>query len=84
MPADASQAVLQKLLLSAAAASVAESATFPLDLLKTRLQLAGQHAAAHGAAARPAGLLATARAIIQLEGWVDCMGWAGFNQCCQV
>lgn len=68
MPADASAAFLQKLLLSAAAASVAESATFPLDLLKTRLQLAGQQAAAQGAAPQPAGLLATARTIIQLEG----------------
>ncbi|PRW56809.1 mitochondrial uncoupling 3 [Chlorella sorokiniana] len=68
MPADASQAILQKLLLSAAAASVAETATFPLDLLKTRLQLAGQQAAAQGAAAPPANLLATARVIIQLEG----------------
>lgn len=68
MGGDASQAVLQKLLLSAAAASVAESATFPLDLLKTRLQLAGQQAVAQGAAAHPAGLLATARAIIRLEG----------------
>lgn len=68
MPADASAAFLQKLLLSAAAASVAESATFPLDLLKTRLQLAGQQAVAQGAAPPRVGLLATARTIIQLEG----------------
>lgn len=34
--------LLLKLLLSGVAASVAETATYPLDLLKTRLQLAGQ------------------------------------------
>lgn len=56
---------LQKLVLSAAAASAAETATFPLDLLKTRLQLAGQSLAA-GAA--PPGLAATAAQLVRAEG----------------
>lgn len=53
----------KKLLLSAVAASAAETATFPLDLLKTRLQLAGRQAGAP-----PAGLLGTAAGIVRHEG----------------
>lgn len=47
-----------KLALSAAAGATAETATFPLDLLKTRMQLAG----------RPTSLLSTAASIVRQEG----------------
>ena len=57
---------IYKLCLSALAAGAAETATFPADLLKTRLQLAGQQAA--GGASRPAGLAATAASIVRTEG----------------
>jgi solute carrier family 25 uncoupling protein 27 len=50
----------RKLSLSAAAAGVAESATYPLDFLKTRLQL--------DQAARPRNLVATAAAVLRHEG----------------
>ena len=60
---------IYKLCLSAVAASAAETATFPADLLKTRLQLAGQQAAA-GGALRPAGLAATAASIVRTEGFL--------------
>jgi hypothetical protein len=60
---------IYKLCLSAVAASAAETATFPADLLKTRLQLAGQQAAA-GGALRPAKLAATAASIARTEGFL--------------
>ncbi|KAL4443680.1 hypothetical protein ABPG75_011417 [Micractinium tetrahymenae] len=63
-----------KLALSAVAASVAETATFPLDLLKTRLQLAGQQQQAAAAAAalkpRPPGLLSVAVGVVRTEGFL--------------
>lgn len=50
----------RKLALSAAAAGIAETATYPLDFLKTRLQL--------DQATRPAGLVATAAGVLRREG----------------
>ena len=64
-PSVAASGMLAKLLLSAVAASTAETATFPLDLLKTRLQLEGQHLAA--GQARP-GLATVAVAVVRTEG----------------
>lgn len=60
----APEAFLHKLLLSAVAAGTAETATYPLDFLKTRMQLAGQQAA--GGSRR--GLAATALAVVRSEG----------------
>ncbi|PSC72740.1 mitochondrial uncoupling 3 [Micractinium conductrix] len=57
-PADPTAAAAQKLALSALAASVAETATFPLDLLKTRLQLQGQALTAAAAAQQQAAAAA--------------------------
>jgi len=50
---------------AALTASLAEAATYPLDVLKTRLQLQG---AAQGAAAAPLRLLPLARALVAREG----------------
>ncbi|XP_074845110.1 mitochondrial uncoupling protein 4 isoform X3 [Carettochelys insculpta] len=64
---------VSKFALSACAATVAELVTFPLDLMKTRLQIQGE-AAVHRyeAAARRAvlyrGMLRTAAGIVQEEG----------------
>ena len=52
--------------LSATASCVAESATFPLDMLKTRLQAQGERASERGAARL--GLASTLRGIVAREG----------------
>ncbi|XP_027528487.1 mitochondrial uncoupling protein 4 isoform X4 [Neopelma chrysocephalum] len=62
-----------KFALSACAAAVAELATFPLDLTKTRLQIQGEAAirrdgAAAGQAAPYRGMLRMAAGIVQEEG----------------
>ncbi|XP_038065028.1 mitochondrial uncoupling protein 4-like [Patiria miniata] len=62
-----------KYFLSACAATVAETVTYPLDLTKTRLQLQGEHAAArhYGATAEAVpyrGMVRTAMGVVQEEG----------------
>uniref|UniRef100_A0A8D1HNG7 Solute carrier family 25 member 27 n=1 Tax=Sus scrofa TaxID=9823 RepID=A0A8D1HNG7_PIG len=69
-----------KFLLSGCAATVAELATFPLDLTKTRLQIQGEAALArlgHGAreAAPYRGMVRTALGIVQEEGFLKL--WQG-------
>lgn len=64
--AEAQHGLLAKLMLSAAAAGAAETATYPLDMLKTRLQLAGQQQQVAGV--RPAGLYHTAASVMRTEG----------------
>ncbi|XP_025114432.1 mitochondrial uncoupling protein 4-like isoform X2 [Pomacea canaliculata] len=61
-----------KYALSAAAACVAETVTYPLDLTKTRLQIQGEkdhtHYHAQRAATAHRGMLATAAGIVREEG----------------
>uniref|UniRef100_H0WGC1 Mitochondrial uncoupling protein 4 n=1 Tax=Otolemur garnettii TaxID=30611 RepID=H0WGC1_OTOGA len=69
-----------KFLLSGCAATVAELATFPLDLTKTRLQMQGEAALARlGEGAREStpyrGMIRTALGIIQEEGFLKL--WQG-------
>ncbi|XP_032319090.1 mitochondrial uncoupling protein 4 isoform X5 [Camelus ferus] len=69
-----------KFLLSGCAATVAELATFPLDLTKTRLQIQGEAALARlgggaGEAAPYRGMVRTALGIIQEEGFLKL--WQG-------
>ncbi|XP_008261228.1 mitochondrial uncoupling protein 4 isoform X3 [Oryctolagus cuniculus] len=69
-----------KFLLSGCAATVAELATFPLDLTKTRLQMQGEAALARlGDSARESapyrGMVRTALGIIQEEGFLKL--WQG-------
>ncbi|XP_058518272.1 mitochondrial uncoupling protein 4 isoform X2 [Ochotona princeps] len=69
-----------KFLLSGCAATVAELATFPLDLTKTRLQMQGEAALARlGEGARGSapyrGMVRTALGIIQEEGFLKL--WQG-------
>ncbi|KAG5196962.1 hypothetical protein JEQ12_010416 [Ovis aries] len=69
-----------KFLLSGCAATVAELATFPLDLTKTRLQIQGEAALARlgGGAAESApyrGMVRTALGIVQEEGFLKL--WQG-------
>ncbi|XP_025746517.1 mitochondrial uncoupling protein 4 isoform X1 [Callorhinus ursinus] len=69
-----------KFLLSGCAATVAELATFPLDLIKTRLQMQGEAALARlGDSARESapyrGMVRTALGIIQEEGFLKL--WQG-------
>lgn len=68
--ADPAQGFAHKLALSAVAASVAETATFPLDLLKTRLQLAGQQQLAAAVQAQRPRLLSVAVSIVRTEGFL--------------
>jgi len=74
--------LVTKLVLSAAAASVAETATFPLDLFKTRLQLQGEVALSkspHGeaVATKQKGLFSIARGIVVDEGFFKL--WKGLS-----
>lgn len=73
------ESFLFKYMLSATAACVAETVTYPLDLTKTRLQIQGEHGhhlhdPAH-AAAKPTspvphrGMVATAAGIVREEGF---------------
>ncbi|XP_019523080.1 PREDICTED: mitochondrial uncoupling protein 4 isoform X4 [Hipposideros armiger] len=69
-----------KFLLSGCAATVAELATFPLDLTKTRLQMQGEAALARlGDSARESapyrGMVRTALGIVQEEGFLKL--WQG-------
>ncbi|XP_031544467.1 mitochondrial uncoupling protein 4 isoform X3 [Vicugna pacos] len=69
-----------KFLLSGCAATVAELATFPLDLTKTRLQIQGEAALARlgggaGEAAPYRGMVRTALGIVQEEGFLKL--WQG-------
>ncbi|XP_039255433.2 mitochondrial uncoupling protein 4-like [Styela clava] len=60
-----------KYAMSAAASTIAETVTFPLDLTKTRLQIQGEHAntAANGTVSvRNRGMVRTAVGIVQEEG----------------
>lgn len=83
-PPDPAVGFAQKLALSAVAAGAAETTTYPLDFIKTRMQLAGQQQAAAGAAAAAAaagpawarpqapsrGLLSTAASVVRQEGFM--------------
>ncbi|KAF6034910.1 SLC25A27 [Bugula neritina] len=78
------QLLAKKLVLCGCASTVAETATFPLDLFKTRLQLQGElaassHAAATGAAsaAPRKGMLSVARSIVVDEGFFKL--WKGLS-----
>lgn len=68
--ADPALGFAHKLALSAVAASVAETATFPLDLLKTRLQLAGQQQLVAAVQAQRPGLLSVAVGILRTKGFL--------------
>ncbi|KAL4447226.1 hypothetical protein ABPG77_007259 [Micractinium sp. CCAP 211/92] len=72
--ADPALGFAHKLALSAVAASVAETATFPLDLLKTRLQLAGQQQLVAAVQAQRPGLLSVAVGILRTEGFLGLYG----------
>ncbi|KAL7044918.1 hypothetical protein ACKWTF_002103 [Chironomus riparius] len=54
--------------ISVAAACVAETATYPLDLTKTRLQIQGEAANAAGKTMAYRGMVATALGIVKEEG----------------
>ena len=56
-----------KFCLSAVAASVAETATFPLDITKTRMQIQGEVASGSHKGPR-LGMIGTAAGIVQQEG----------------
>ncbi len=60
----------QRLLLTSVAAIAAETCTYPIDIVKTRLQLQGElsRAAGAGGAATHKGALATAASIVRHEG----------------
>lgn len=68
--ADPSLGFARKLAMSAVAAGVAEAATFPLDLLKTRLQLVGQQQMAAAMRSQRPGLLSVAVAVVRTEGFL--------------
>ncbi|CRL00728.1 CLUMA_CG013984, isoform B [Clunio marinus] len=55
-------------IISVAAASVAEFATYPLDLTKTRLQIQGEAASVAGKTAIHRGMIQTAVGIVREEG----------------
>ena len=58
--------MLQKYALSVVAAFIAEFVTFPLDLVKTRLQMQGEGVAAGRAQYR--GMLGTMLGVVREEG----------------
>ena len=53
--------------LSAASACVAESSTFPFDMLKTRLMIQGETAASAGKSTPSKGLVSMARTMLREE-----------------
>uniref|UniRef100_UPI00398F4B7B mitochondrial uncoupling protein 4 n=1 Tax=Pristiophorus japonicus TaxID=55135 RepID=UPI00398F4B7B len=71
-PARARRSLLAKFMLTACAAGVAETVTFPLDLTKTRLQIQGEavrHRHRDDKTARPyRGMIQTAIGIVKEEG----------------
>ncbi|XP_067840596.1 mitochondrial uncoupling protein 4 isoform X2 [Heptranchias perlo] len=66
------QSLAAKFVLTACAASVAETVTYPLDLTKTRLQIQGEAVCRHhrgGKTAKPyRGMIQTAAGIVKEEG----------------
>lgn len=70
---------VRKYCLSAAAATVAESVTYPLDITKTRLQLQGEHASRkHGIKSQAyRGMVKTALGIVKEEGLLKL--WQGIT-----
>ncbi|KAG1660670.1 hypothetical protein FOA52_006831 [Chlamydomonas sp. UWO 241] len=62
------QAFAVQLALTCASASVAETVTYPIDAVKTRLQLQGQHYGSSTAPRQQLGALATARRVLRSEG----------------
>jgi hypothetical protein len=63
------QALAQRLLLTAAAASIAESCTYPIDMVKTQLQLQSKHGAVHYAATSSLPKAAAGQQPVRLGGW---------------
>jgi len=60
---------IKKYCLSCAAATVAETVTFPLDITKTRLQLQGEHASRNNTTHQAyRGMVRTAAGIVKEEG----------------
>lgn len=72
------QALAARLLLTAAAACTAETATYPLDVLKTRLQLQGEGSAAKAGQQR-LGALGMAANILRKEGLRGLYGGGTLN-----
>lgn len=67
--------VAMKYLMCVAAASVAETVTYPLDLCKTRLQIQGERTCGLGSGRRYRGMLRTMLGIVQEEGLLQL--WRG-------
>nr|CAH0108935.1 unnamed protein product [Daphnia galeata] len=59
-----------KYILSVISATIAEGATYPLDLIKTRLQIQGEIASSKGDAGSYRGMLKTAVGIVKEEGLI--------------
>lgn len=57
-----------RILLTSLSAMVAETATFPIDLTKTRLQLLGSGTSSSATAARPTNALGVVSTIVRQEG----------------
>ncbi|XP_021910312.1 mitochondrial uncoupling protein 3 [Carica papaya] len=57
-----------RILLTSLSAMVAETATFPIDLTKTRLQLLGSGSSSSATAARPTNALGVVSTIVRQEG----------------
>jgi hypothetical protein len=65
MPHPQQRNSLAALCLSSMSASIAESATYPIDAIKTQLQLQRSTAGS----AKPAGAIQLARQVLQRNGW---------------
>ncbi|XP_046462018.1 mitochondrial uncoupling protein 4-like [Daphnia pulex] len=66
-----------KYILSVISATIAEGATYPLDLIKTRLQIQGEIASSKGDAGSYRGMLKTAVGIVKEEGLIRL--WQGIT-----
>jgi hypothetical protein len=63
------QALAQRLLLTAAAASIAESCTYPIDMVKTQLQLQSKLGAVHSAVGASLPKAAAGQQPVRMGGW---------------